>query len=82
MRKMQKVLKILIFVELGACLLRVLALYNDFTRHRELYATYSAPWYKDIIITAAITVIMVAITATAYFIIRGRVKKRCGYERK
>ena len=59
-----------------ACFLRVFAIYNDFTRHPDLYATYSAPWYTSIIVTAAITAVMVVITAIIYLAVGRIVKKR------
>ena len=76
MKLFQKILLILNFVQIGACLLRAFAIYNDFTRHPDLYATYSAPWYTGILVTAAVTAVMVLVTLTTYFIV-GHIVRRC-----
>ena len=75
MKRFQKILLILIFVQIGACLLRAFAIYNDFTRHPDLYATYSAPWYTGILVTAAVTAVMVLVTVIIYFAV-GRIIKK------
>ena len=76
MKRLHKFLKIFIFVQLGACAYRVFALYNDYLRHTDLYTTYSAPWYTDIIITIVITGIMVLLTWIACFVVGRVIKKR------
>lgn len=75
MKRFQKILLIFIFVQIAACLLRAFAIYNDFTRHPDLYATYSAPWYMSIIVTAAVTAVMVVITTIIYLAV-GRIIKK------
>ena len=63
-------------MQLGACSYRVFALYNDYLRHKELYATYSEPWYADIVLTVTLTAITVLITAIAYFVVDRIIKMR------
>ena len=76
MKELHRFFKVFIFVQLGAFTARVFQVYNDYSRHRELYESQSAPWYTDIILTAILTAITVSITIIAYFIIGHIIKKR------
>ena len=76
MKRLQMFLKVFVFVLICACSFRVFAIYNDFTRHTELYATYSAPWYADIISTVVITAILVLSAIITYCIAGHVIKKR------
>ena len=76
MKRLQKFLIVIISLLLGACAFRSFAIYNDFTRHPELYATYSAPWYTSIIVTVVISILLVLIILTIYFVIGYFIKKR------
>lgn len=76
MKILQKFLIVIVFLLLGACALRSFAIYNDFTRHPDLYATYSEPWYLSIILTVAFTVVLIAIITVIYFAIGYIIKKR------
>ncbi len=76
MKGLRRFLIVLIFILLGACAFRSLAVYIDFTRHRELYAAYSAPWYTSVILTIVITLVLIAIIAVIYFVISYIIKKR------
>ncbi len=76
MEKIQKFLSAFIFVQLGAFCGRALAVYIDYARHKEIYYTYSAPWYTRIIIAAILTAITVTITAIVYFIVRYENQRR------
>ena len=76
MKRLQKFLIVIISLLLGACAFRSFAIYNDFTRHPELYATYSAPWYTSIIVTVVITLVLIAIITVIYFIVGYINKKR------
>ena len=76
MKRLQKFLLVLIFLLLGACTFRSFAIYNDFTRHPDLYATYSTPWYSSIILTVFITLLLITIITMFYFILGFIIKKR------
>ena len=76
MKKLHKFLKVFIFVQLGGCTARVFQQYNDFARHPDLYATYSASWYTGVIITVALTAVTVTVTTVAYFVVGRIIKKR------
>ena len=76
MKRLRNFLIVLIFILSVACVFRSFAIYNDFIRHPELYASYSAPWYTGIIATVTITAVLVAIILTVYFIIGNFIKKR------
>ena len=76
MKRLQKFLIITISLLLGACAFRSFAIYNDFTRHPDLYATYSSPWYSSIIVTIAITLVLIATITVIYFIVGYINKKR------
>ena len=76
MKRFRKFLSIFNFVLIFACAFRVFAIYNNYTRHRELYATYSAPWYSSIIVTIILTVVMVLITTIVRFVVGQIIKKR------
>ena len=76
MKMLRKILMVLILILLGACAFRSFAIYNDFTRHPELYATYSTPWYTSIIVTVVITIVLVLIISIIYFAIGYIIKKR------
>lgn len=73
---MQKLLLVLVFLLSGACAFRSFTIYNDFTRHPDLYATYSAPWYSSFILTVVITLVLIAIITVVYLIIGYIIKKR------
>lgn len=75
MKRLQKVLIVTNFLLLVACAFRSFAIYNDFTRHPDLYATYSSPWYSSIIVTVAITLVLIAIITVIYFIV-GYINKK------
>lgn len=76
MKELHRFLKVFIFVQLGACTGRIFQVYNDYSRHRELYESQSAPWYKDIILAVILTAVTVLITTIAYFIVGYIIKKR------
>ena len=78
MKKLHTFLKVFIFVQLGACVGRVLANYVDYVRHPLLYQTWSAPWYTGSLIAVILTAITVTITTVAYFIVGRVIKKREG----
>ena len=69
MKKLKKFLIFIIFGQIGACLGHMFAIYNNYLRHPDLYAIYSAPWYVDLIPTAVFTGIGVVITGIVYFIV-------------
>ena len=76
MKKLKKFLIFIIFGQIGACLGHMFAIYNNYLRHPDLYAMYSAPWYVDLIPTAVFTGIGVVITGIVYFILGHIAKKR------
>ena len=76
MEKAHKYLKVCIFVQLGACVGRILAKYYDYVKHPALYAMQSAPWYLSILITVCFTAVTVLLTTIAYFVIGRIIKKR------
>lgn len=76
MKGLRKFLGVFDFVLIVACAFRVFAIYNDYTRHPELYATYGTPWYSSIIITAVFTAAIVLITTIAYFVVGHIISKR------
>ena len=76
MKKVKKFLIFIIFGQIGACLGHMFAIYNNYLRHPDLYAMYSAPWYVDLIPTAVFTGIGVVITGIVYFIVGHIAKKR------
>lgn len=76
MKKLHVFLKVFIFVQLGACVGRVLANYCDYVQHPALYEIQSAPWYTGSLITVILTAITVTVTTAAYFIVGGVIKKR------
>ena len=49
MKQLHKLLKVFIWLQLGACCGRVLQRYLDFIQHPEIYAYYSAPRYTAIL---------------------------------
>lgn len=69
MKRLRRFLIVLIFLLLGVCAFRSFAIYNDFTSHPDLYATYSAPWYASIIVTVVITLVLIVIITIIYFVI-------------
>ena len=75
MKILHKLIYSFIWIEILACAYRVFALYNDYTRHVDLYATYSAPWYSQIVVTVILTAVMVLITTIIYFIVGYIIKK-------
>ena len=76
MKILRRISLIVGFLLLGGCVFRSFAIYNSFTRHRQLYATYSSPWYTDIIITIIITLALIAVIAVVNFIVGFIIKKR------
>ena len=76
MKGLRIFLVFLIFLLLGACAFRSFAIYNDFTRHLDLYATYSAPWYASIILTVVVTLVLIVIITIIYFVIGCIIKNR------
>lgn len=76
MKRLRRFLVVLIFLLLVACAFRSFAIYNDFRRHPDLYATYSAPWYSSIVLTVVVTLILIAIITVNYFIVGYINKKR------
>ena len=76
MKKARSFLKNFIFVELGALVGKFLAEYFHYKRYPGFYATMSTPWYTQIIFSAIITAIIVAITLVAYIILGHIIKKR------
>lgn len=76
MKGLHKFLKLFIFAQLGACVGRVLQKYLDFVNNPELYASYSAPWYKGVALSVILTAIMVTITTIVYFVVGHILKKR------
>ena len=76
MKRLRRFLIVLIFLLLGACAFRSFAIYNDFTRHPDLYATYSAPCYASIIVTVVITLVLIVIITIIYFVIGCIIKNR------
>lgn len=76
MKKVQSFLKSFIFVELGAFVGKFLAGYMHYRRYPKFYETMSAPWYTEIIFSAIITAVIVAITLIAYIILGNVIKKR------
>ena len=73
MEKLHKFLKGLIFVELGACIGRVLVKYLHYVGHPIQYLANSAPWYID---TAVILmVITILVTTIVYFVVGYILKK-------
>ena len=75
-KKIRKFFIFFIAAQIGCCLGRVLAVYNDYLRHPQLYAINSAPWYVYLIPTIVITGVMVLTTAIVYFIISFVIKKK------
>lgn len=78
MKKLHVFLKVFIFVQLGACVGRVLANYYDYVQHPAIYEVWSAPWYTRSLITVILMAITVTITTVAYFIVGRVIKKREG----
>ena len=76
MEKAHKYLKIFIFVQLGACVGRILAKYYDYVKHPGLYAMQSAPWYLGVLITVCLTAVTVLLTTIAYFVIGHMIKRK------
>ena len=76
MKQLHKLLKVFIWLQLGACCGRVLQRYLDFIQHPEIYAYYSAPRYTGILVTVILTAITVLITTIAYFVVGHIIKKR------
>ena len=75
MKKLKKFLIFIIFGQIGACLGHMFAIYNNYLRHPDLYAMYSAPWYVNLILTVVFTGIGVVITGIVYFILGYIAKK-------
>ena len=75
MKNLLSAIKFLIVFLLAACSFRSFAIYNDFKRHPDLYASYSAPWYTDIVVTVIITTFLIAISVAAYLIIKRTANK-------
>ena len=59
-----------------ACAFRSLAIYLDYTRHPQLYAVYSAPWYTDILVTVILTAVGILITGIIGFSVGWLCKRR------
>lgn len=76
MKKARSFLKNFIFVELGALVGKFLANYIHYRKYPKFYETMSAPWYTEIIFSAVITAIIVAITLVAYIILGNIIKKK------
>ena len=76
MNKARSFLKNFIFVELGALVGKFLAEYFHYKRYPGFYAAMSAPWYTQIVFSAIITAIIVAITLAAYIVLGRIIKKR------
>lgn len=76
MKELHKFLKVFIFVQLGSCCGRVLAQYLDYVNHPQFYAMQSAPWYYRVMISVLFTLVTVAVTTAAYFIIGHFIKKQ------
>ncbi len=76
MKKVRGFLKNFIFVELGAFVGKFLANYMHYRKYPKFYETMSAPWYTEIIFSAIITAIIVAITLIVYIILGKVIKKR------
>lgn len=76
MKELHKFLKALLFVQLGACTARVIERYMDYTKHPELYAAQSAPWYSGIMLTVLLFAATILITTIAYFVVGYLIKKR------
>ena len=78
MKRIHKFLKLFIFAQLGSCAGRVLWQYYDYLKHPALYEMVGDPWYYRASRFAVITAVSVAITATAYFILGGIIKRKSG----
>ena len=76
MEKVHKFFKPFIFVQLGACVGRVLAKCYDYVKHPALYEFQSAPWYLSILVTVVFTAVTVLLSTIAYFVIGHIIKKR------
>jgi len=76
MKELHKFLKVFIFVQLGACSGRLLAKYIDYVKHPQIYAMRSIPWYYDMLVSLALTAIIVSVTLIAYILVGKVIKKR------
>ena len=76
MKKLEIVLKICIFAQLGACAGRILYRCIDHWMRPVVYAMQSAPWYLDCYVTLALTAVTVGLTAAVYLIVRHKNKAK------
>ena len=76
MKRVHNFLKLFIFAQLGTCVGRVLWLYCDYVKYPDLYEMVGDPWYYRARQYVIITAILVAVTATAYFILGGVIKRK------
>jgi hypothetical protein len=82
MKKARVFLKHFIFVELGMWVGKFLASYTHYKRYPGFYETMSAPWYTEILFSAALTGIIVALTFAAYLILGRIIRKKESQEPK
>lgn len=82
MKKARIFLKNFIFVELGALFGKFLASYMHYRKYPKFYETMSAPWYTEIIFSAIITAVIVALTFAVYLILGRIIKKKEAQEQK
>lgn len=66
----KKVLNIVIGVSVGCLIGRVLWIVVDYNSHPDLYVSYSAPWYTQIIVALAFWGIAILLEALALLFVR------------
>lgn len=76
MKKLEKYLKLAIYVELCLCTGRILYQCIDRWLRPMTYAAQSAPWYLGCIVTLVANGILIGITAILHLIVRHRNKRR------
>ena len=73
MKKLYSVLNTILWCFVGVFIGRSIYTIYDYIRYRELYETYSAPWYTGILMSAVITAIIVALCLVAMYFVKRKI---------
>lgn len=76
LRKIMKLIKMLIPVTLGVFIGSSVEQWDTYRAHPEIYMTYSAPWYTQILADALLLAVIVLLEAALYLLLKYFDKKR------
>ena len=75
MKKLYSVLSTFLWCTVGAFICRCIYQIYDYIHYRELYETYSAPWYTGILLSTVITAMIVIICLILMYFIKRKIHK-------